>query len=317
MDRIEVPQEIAAGIVELRKRIDKANIPSCKIDETLLLASWNIREFGKRKRELRSLYYIAEIFWQFDLIALVELRDNLGDLAKVMELLGPYWKVVYSDFRTDAAGNHERIAYVYDKRAVAFTGLAAEANEPRTKDKSTGEYLSSFTWWRSPYMASFRAGDFDFILLTDHARWGDSGDARTAELKELASWVEERKNHKQVEDKDIIVMGDFNIETPAQLKALTSGGLEMPKALMNIKGTNLEQTRRYDQILHYPTFTSGFTNNGGSVDFYQNNFKPLYPGTKKTKQELTYELSDHLPLWVEINVDSSGEQLDQVLNRDK
>ena len=33
-----------------------------------------------------------------------------------------------------------------------------------------------------------------------------------------------------------------------------------------------------------------------------------------TKREFTYELSDHLPVWVEINTDNDGEVLDQVVN---
>ena len=31
----------------------------------------------------------------------------------------------------------------------------------------------------------------------------------------------------------------------------------------------------------------------------------------------TYELSDHLPLWVQLNTDNDAEQLDQILNPKK
>lgn len=37
----------AQGLKELRRRIAACNIPSSKLDETLLLATWNIRDFGK------------------------------------------------------------------------------------------------------------------------------------------------------------------------------------------------------------------------------------------------------------------------------
>ena len=33
------------------------------------------------------------------------------------------------------------MAYLFDKRAVVFTGLASEADPPRKKDKKTGEYM--------------------------------------------------------------------------------------------------------------------------------------------------------------------------------
>ena len=75
------------------------NIPSSKLDESINVAVWNIREFGKVRRTDAAIHYIAEILGQFDLIALVELRDNLEDLGKVLPILGPSWDVVYSDFR--------------------------------------------------------------------------------------------------------------------------------------------------------------------------------------------------------------------------
>ncbi len=45
-----VSLEIAQGLKELQKRIKAASIPASKLDETLNLATWNIREFGRKKR---------------------------------------------------------------------------------------------------------------------------------------------------------------------------------------------------------------------------------------------------------------------------
>jgi hypothetical protein len=196
-------QQTASGLDTLRKRIDAAGIPSSKLDETLILATWNIREFGRRPRTPAAIHFIAEILGQFDLIAITELRDNLTDLRKVMDVLGGYWKVVFSDFNTDAAGNRERIAYLYDSRAVVFSGLVAEADPPKRKDRKTKKYVSTIEWWRSPFMASFRAGNFDFVLLTAHIRWGAGEGDRLAELTQLAEWVQNRMKEKHVFDRDI------------------------------------------------------------------------------------------------------------------
>ena len=46
----KISAQIAEGLQKLRKRIDAAKIPSSKLDETLNLATCNIREFGKRRR---------------------------------------------------------------------------------------------------------------------------------------------------------------------------------------------------------------------------------------------------------------------------
>ena len=79
----------------LKQRIVAAQIPPSKIDETLNIATWNIREFGKKKRTEAAIHYIAEILGQFDLIGLVELRDDLTDLGRVLEVLGATWRAVY------------------------------------------------------------------------------------------------------------------------------------------------------------------------------------------------------------------------------
>jgi integrase len=104
--------DTAKGLKALKKRIDKADIPSSKLDESINVATWNIRDFGKKRRRKASIHYIAEILNQFDLVAIVELRRNLQDLRRVMDILGPYWEVVYSDYTQDFGGNWERFAFL-------------------------------------------------------------------------------------------------------------------------------------------------------------------------------------------------------------
>lgn len=327
MNHGRLTTKMAKGIKELKRRIEEQEIPipPSKLDETINIATWNIREFGKKARLKLSLHLIAEVLNQFDLITVVELRDNLADLKRVLEILGPYWWVVYSDYNADRAGNRERIAYVYDKRAVTFTGLAAEADSPKKKitytenGKEIKEYIPKITWWRSPFMASFRAGSFDFIALAAHIRWDTKGgeESRIRGLQLLADWVAKRRNEKHVADKDFIVMGDFNIpkKDDALYRTLTSKGLRIPDALRGQHGSNLALNKRYDQILHYPSEINTFTNHAGVLDIYRGNHKPLFPGITMTKTEFTYQLSDHLPLWIQLKTDVEGERLDQILNR--
>jgi hypothetical protein len=139
----QVSEAIAKGLLALQERIKDAKIPSSKVDETLNIATWNIREFGKKRRTEPAIHYIAEILGQFDLVGIVELRDDLTDLGRVLPILGPYWRAVYSDMIPDAGGNRERVAYLYDTRQVTFNGLAAEASPPRIKKGPN-------TWPRSP-----------------------------------------------------------------------------------------------------------------------------------------------------------------------
>ena len=81
----------ALGLEELRRRLeaDGNRVPPSILDETMNLATWNIREFGRRPRLPQSLHYIAEVIGRFDLVALTEVRRDLSDLLWVMELLPP------------------------------------------------------------------------------------------------------------------------------------------------------------------------------------------------------------------------------------
>lgn len=316
MDHSGLNREELEGIKLLRERIDAAAIPSSSLDESLNLCTWNIREWGEVPRQRFSLHCIAEIFHQFDLIAVIELRRDVSELKYVMDLLGPYWKAVFSDYTADAGGNKERIAFVYDSRMVRFTGLAAESDGPRKKDRATGQYVPLFNWWRKPYIASFRAGHFDFVLLATHLQWGTEG-GRKRELEELAAWVQEFQEDEHHVDRDVIAVGDFNIPGyDSDLYAAVSRyGLSAPASILRLDhGSNLEKDKRYDQILHLPAVTgSAFSRHGGVVDFYQGNHKAFNPYRDITKKKYTYEMSDHLPLWVQLNLDVEDEQLDQLM----
>lgn len=310
----KISKEIAQGLIELRNRIAAADIPPSKLDETLNVATWNIREFGKKRRSEAAIHYIAEILGQFDLVGLVELRDNLSDLGRALEILGPYWRAVYSDMVPDAGGNRERIAYIYDKRAVTFNGMAATATPPRKKKGL--EYLPERSWWRSPYLATFRSGNFDFLVITAHIQWGTEA-GREKELELLADWVEGKRLEPSAVDKDLIVMGDFNIpdRKGRHFKAITKHGLKIPSALADVDhGSNLEKNKRYDQILHYPNYPENFSGAGGVLDFFidESHIDPLFAGMDKT--DFTYQMSDHLPLWMQMRTDIDGHVLGQVVS---
>jgi hypothetical protein len=200
---------------------------------------------------------------------------------------------------------------------LTFNGMASAVFADRTKKKT--EWVPDFNWWRPPYMASFRAGNFDFVLLTTHIRWGESEQGRIPELAALATWVERRalmlrKGNRAWLEKDIFVTGDFNIPSRQSplFKAITEKGLQIPTALLKQDlGTNLDRNKRYDQILHLPHYGENFTNKGGVVDFYCGDHKPLFP--KLNKQQFTFQMSDHLPLWVQVNTDIDVKQLDQLI----
>ena len=302
---------------KLRDIINEAKIPSKQLDKNLLIATFNIREFGARKRENFAINALAEICSNFDVIAIQELRSNLGDLKRLLAVMGPYWKVVFNDpagFPKDK-GNDERFAYIYDSRVMRFTGMAAEllitddflgkAGVPAT-DMSVP--------WRPPYMVSLRAGTFDFMLLTVHIQWNTRGGikARAKEIEMITRWVGKRHDDAKLYDPDIFVLGDFNIPglKSKTFKALQEHGLTVPNKLRQFK-TNLKKDAHYDQIAYYAQNTDCEVSKAGVIDFYPAFFRKSMSNSQYEK--MTYQLSDHMPLWVEFKIKETD--LDQFIKQ--
>ncbi len=296
----------AKKIEKLREIIKSADIPPKKLDQNLLIATFNIREFGAKRRNNYAINALAEICSNFDVIAVQELRQDLKDLKRMLEVMGPYWKVIFNDpaGQPKRPGNDERLAFVYDNRVMRFTGMAAElfitddflgeAGVPKT-DMSVP--------WRPPYMVSFNAGSFDFVLITVHIQWNSKGGikARAKEIEMITKWIGDRKKESKLDDPDIFVLGDFNIPglSSEAFKALEKHGLTIPAKIQTIK-TNLKQDAHYDQIAYYQENTECVIGKAGVINYYDAFFSPNMPKTEY--DAMTYQLSDHLPLWAEFEI---------------
>ena len=113
----------AERLLKLRRQLASEGPPRKGLD-TLLLATWNIREFdspayGQRLPE--SLFYIAEIISHFDLVAIQEVRDDLSALEKIKQMLGTTWHYIATDVTEGKAGLVK--AFQDATSAVDSTGL--------------------------------------------------------------------------------------------------------------------------------------------------------------------------------------------------
>ena len=75
-------QRTAKRFLQLRFMLRESGIPE-KCNQTLLLATWNIREFDSPaygERSLEAMYYIAEICSHYDLIAIQVVLEDLNGL---------------------------------------------------------------------------------------------------------------------------------------------------------------------------------------------------------------------------------------------
>ena len=350
------------GIRRLRAQLDRSpdqgGVPKKNQEDTLLLATWNIREFDSKahgERSLEPLHYIAEIVSRFDLVAVQEVRRDLKALKRLMELLGRHWSYLVTDVTEGTPGNRERMAYVFDTRKVTFGGLASELVLPPIKVKGKKTLTPAEQLARTPFICGFQAGWTKFILATVHILYGDSkadDPKRIAEIRKLAEFLRARTLQKTSWSNNLILLGDFNIFRPEDqtMAALTDNGFVIPKELERLP-TNAPKNKHYDQIAFrvredrlettgqagvFDPFESVYRSataeghDDDEADYASEIGEPYHRSGrgKKTKPRTargkrtyyrthwrTHQLSDHLPMWVELRINYTDPFLDRL--RDK
>ena len=298
-------QIIAGERQALMKMMDEGEfkVPNRRVDENLLIATWNIQQFSNKKTN-RAIQYIADICERFDIVALQEVKTDLRGLSKLQSFLPGNYKVLV----TDPTGNYERFAFLYDKRTVINTGLVCEIGFNVPAATHTGYQLH-----RMPYCASFRAGRFDFVIVNAHIYYGKSGDEknREEEIKKLVEFIHKRSKteRNKVFDRDFFVLGDFNIEKEGDsfFKALKAKNFIMPPNMDTLK-TNYSRTKTFDKIAWVKRDSFSFTGKCNAVPFGDVVFQDKTPKERKKK------ISDHLPLWAEFQINKLTQKLDQIIN---
>jgi hypothetical protein len=362
----------------LAMREELAPLRKRKKDSSLLLATWNIRDFDSNKfgfgpRLTESFYYIAEIISCFDLVAVQEVNRDLTALETVMRILGREWDYIVTDATEGPGGNEERMAFVFNTEKVWFRKVAGEvvlpdgqlivsrkkiekkpgeesgddADEPSESETESAaesgfkEVKQQFA--RTPFLVAFQSGWFKFSLCTVHIYYGrDSGAQLQRRIDEISALVKFFAKRQDRESKDeeksgrlpenYILLGDFNVVSPEHqtMKALKGEGFEIPAA---IDGKNVrdEDDHFYDQIAVRVRDERFAVKGGGIVDIFATVFKDdaddiaIYKsampkrdpegggGDIKTlyRKWRTWQMSDHQPLWVEIDTDYSGHYLQQ------
>ncbi|MEQ8376621.1 endonuclease/exonuclease/phosphatase family protein [Roseibium aggregatum] len=201
-------------------------VPSKDSDATLLLATWNLRDFGRKggrgygERKLESLYYIAAFISAFDLVAVQEINDDLDLFNTLLRILGRDWEFIATDTSPGKPGNDERMVFLFDRRKVTFRSIAGEItlledelirlNEQKAElpvgsrlahpDGSEtilpegtvlrlpndSRILSGGQFVRTPFLVSFQAGWFKFNLCTVHMLYGAGREGLEKRAKEIA-----------------------------------------------------------------------------------------------------------------------------------
>lgn len=241
------------NLLSLRAALE-TSISIKKADSNLLVARWNIKEFGHTKQRLPEAYfYIAEILNAFDLIAIQEIKSSLGDLDIILRLLGKDWEYMVNDITEGVDGNSERSAYLYNKSRVELAGIAGEITIPRhLTEQSSIKQLK-----RTPYMTGFKSGWKKFSLVNVHLHPGKTmSDTKNDVLyrkKEVELFLEtfkEKIKKSNLWNDNIVVVGDFNFYEDVDDETIDLFHQSKFRQLEILDGvdTNASLTEAYDRM---------------------------------------------------------------------
>jgi len=328
------------NLLRLRAGLSK-RVATKKSDQNLLIASWNIKEFGHTTQRLpEAFFYIAEIIARFDLVVIQELKRGLKDLYTLMQLLGEDWFYLVNDITEGDSGNSERAAYVYNKKRIQFAGLAGEI--VLWPDLTAGSKVKQLK--RTPFMTGFRGGWKTFSLVNLHLHPGDDPDDieyRREEVKLLLAALDVKTSSGTLWNKNVIVAGDFNFYQGANkddptLELIEKAGFREVESLRGVD-TNASQTEVYDRLFltsndyfkvainaeHqenggvFPVFD--YVYRDGQHRTYRKYMKDHYTGSRDLDASgleryfknpwRKNQMSDHFPIWIELISDSSDDFL--------
>ena len=308
--------DVASEKRKMAYHFNKRGIPNKEKDK-LLIATWNLTNFGEQERTPEHLELMAYVMSQFDVIAVQEIAD---DLTQFNELMG-YMKGNFKASFSDIAGNKERLGFVYNASKVEQVGLVAElamrGYEQRritieVGDEKEEEEFGGFN--RNPYMMTFKANDFQFTLVNVHLYWSDTR-VRLLETKALSNWAKKRSEEKIVclPSQDIMLLGDFNmpklVEGDKYYDEVTTNGLVAPLHDTEYIGSNLAGDKSYDQLFFFPQHTGEDFTQGkiGVYDFDNVVFRDLWKSDSTHKKQyffsyIRFYMADHRPLWAQFDI---------------
>ena len=310
--KVTYSYDVAEETKALREHKAMRGVPGKQPDE-LLIATWNIANFGAQERRTPDHKLIAEILGWFDVIAVQECRDNYSQLEAVVREMGGDYRYLMSD----AAGNDERMVFVYDSKKLKLLEEIGELAFPPSqlaKVKLKG-VKGSFTGFdRNPYLASFQMGtQLSVSLVNVHLFYGSEKKAdierRALETAAMARWASIRRKSLYAGARELIALGDFNMPKPDAtgtnivFDALTNEGMIKPEHSSEI-GSSIASDNQYDQVVYFPESSKHCLLQTGVYDFDSAVFKKLWGSATRAVflGYLRYYLSDHRPLWCQVRL---------------
>jgi deoxyribonuclease-1-like protein len=253
--------------------------------KTAKIAAFNIQIFGQTKSQKDDVMAVlAKIVREFDVVLIQELRDASEQTTPIfVEEINQLEGLEYSFVRSERLGrttSKEAYAYVYNTETVQFI---------QGSDYVFNDVDDVFE--REPYIASFKIGSFDFVLVGIHTKPDDAYN----EIGNLTSVISSIQASNPNE-RDIIVMGDFNADGSYFDEDETSNllkGYEYNWLITDSMDTMVKTDYTYDRIVVLETTFNHEYDVGTAQVFY---FDQVYGLNNQT---FVGEISDHYPVFAQ------------------
>lgn len=337
---------IAARLLTLRHDLYET-IKKDRQPNSLIIGSWNIRAFNNGiPRMDESYHYIAEIIDHFDICAIQEVKSDLEPLRRLVKLLGPNWDFFVSDISIHKGGNNERMAFVYNTNRVFFRNLIGEIVLPK-ESLIAGEQVARSPFFASFQAGWFKFSLCSaHILYGDDLKLRAAEIKVIADLLVKRARSEDQVHiflgDMNIEKKDGEIMQalkESKLTVPDFGPTNMSGNRWFDQMAFTEKGKSSRKTRllrhgKFDwrhavfgphpkekapqlskkelrEGKYRPSATEILDHYKEKVEKLREKNKqaPYADWSKSYRNWTTYEMSDHLPIWMELETDYSDDYL--------
>ncbi len=243
------------------------------------IVSWNIRDFGKTKSDT-IINAIATIIQNHDIVAIQEVVAGYGGsqavarLADALNRKGSSWDYSISSPTKSPPYKTEKYAYLWKTSKVSIskkTRLLTELN-PKV--------------FREPFLIAFKIGTKNIKILNYHSR--KHNDKPEEEISAIIKYLNSNNQ--------TLILGDFNISETNQIwdnlyKNNYNAALKNSPTTLKINCKNGNYLNHAIDNIYYPTTKISLLNSG-VLDIVKN----------CNQLKNIRAISDHLPVFVEINI---------------
>ncbi len=254
--------------------------------QTILIASFNIQTFGKKKLEDQwVIERIVAVIRQFDIVAIQEVRaedqTTIPRLVQLINAQGARYDYLLGP-RLGRSVSKEQYAFIYDTASVVSSPDAIYTIEDNVDLLHREPLVARFVTRVPPNVRPF-----SFSLVNMHT---DPDEVKTElpVMHTVLKGIREFEYLSARED-DVILMGDLNA-SPKQFGTL--GQIPGIYWTVDNEPTNTIRKSTWDNIIFDRGLTNEYTGRSGVLDLCD---------MFGIKTEEALRISDHLPIWAEFS----------------